>query len=87
MIRESLSMTLAAQAAVLPLIYYKFGSFSVLSPLVNVLVVPIVPFIMAGGFILGIIGLISPISLMGQILGWFIWLPLEYFVLVINIFN
>lgn len=84
LVRETLAMTLAAQVAVLPLIIYKFGSFPLISPLVNLLVVPIVPFIMVLGFILGIIGLISPIS---QILGWIIFIPLEYFVRVINIFS
>lgn len=83
-IRETLAMTLAAQVAVLPLIYYKFGSFPLLSPLVNVLVVPIVPLIMAGGFILGLLGLFG---VFGKIFSWFIWLPLEYFVQVINIFS
>lgn len=90
MVRDILAMTLAAQVAVLPLIYYKFGSFPLLSPLVNVLVVPVVPIIMAGGFLLGLVGLVGDgfaEGPFGKIFSWFIWLPLEYFVRIINIFS
>lgn len=83
-LRNSLAITLAAQVAVLPLIYYKFGSFPLISPLVNVLVVPVVPVIMIGGFVLGGLGVLGALE---KIFSWFIFIPLEYFVRIIDLFS
>ena len=52
--------TVATQIAVLPLLLYQVGEFSVVSPLVNMLVVPMVPFAMLLAFITGLIGLLLP---------------------------
>lgn len=60
-IREDLSTTLAAQFGVVPLLYYFFGQFNVLSPIVNVLVLWTIVPITVLGMIAGIIGLIVPI--------------------------
>ncbi|MFN8629789.1 MAG: ComEC/Rec2 family competence protein [Chloroflexota bacterium] len=46
---EGLGITLAAQAATLPDVLATFGRLSLVSPVVNLLVVPIVPAAMAGG--------------------------------------
>lgn len=43
-IREAISMTLAAQATTTPLLIFKFGAVSVISPLVNTLVVPVLAY-------------------------------------------
>jgi len=61
-IKSSLMMTLSAQSMVLPLIVYYFGNLSLIAPLANILVLPVLPFIMILGFI--------------QSLAGFIWLPL-----------
>ena len=50
-IANVLSITLAAQIFTIPILIYNFGYFSLVSPLTNVLVVPILPYIMASGFI------------------------------------
>jgi len=58
-IRNILAMTFAAQIFTLPLLLYHFGYFSLLSPVSNLLVVPLIPFVIGLGFLGIIIGLIS----------------------------
>ncbi|OGG86477.1 hypothetical protein A3B87_00415 [Candidatus Kuenenbacteria bacterium RIFCSPHIGHO2_02_FULL_39_13] len=65
-IRSSLMMTLSAQAMVLPLIVYYFGNLSVIAPVANALILPLLPLITISGFGLGIVG--------------FIILPLAHFI-------
>ncbi|MEI6478938.1 MAG: ComEC/Rec2 family competence protein, partial [bacterium] len=55
-IREILSQTISAEMLVSPYILYEMGNFSVLAPLTNILVLPVVPFITVGGIILGAFG-------------------------------
>ena len=57
-IRTSIMMTLSAQILVLPLIIYYFGNLSIVAPLSNVAVLPLLPFIMIAGFLQGIVGFI-----------------------------
>lgn len=57
-IRTILAMTLAAQIMVLPLIVYCFGTLSLIAPLANILVLPILEIIMIGGLILIFLGAI-----------------------------
>ena len=77
-------ITISAQTAVLPIIINNFGSFSLLSVFANVLILPFVPIVMLGGFLLIII---SPVNLLAsQILSWPIWLILFYQIEVINFF-
>ncbi len=49
-IQESLSSTLSAILATLPLILFQFGRLSLVAPLVNVLILPGIPIAMALGF-------------------------------------
>jgi len=60
--REALTATLAAQILALPLILYQFGNLSIVAPLANVVMLPMVPSAM----------LFSAIALIGGM----IWLPL-----------
>jgi competence protein ComEC len=50
-IRESFSMTLSAQVFVLPIILFNFGSLSLISPVANIFVLPLVPIAMFFGFL------------------------------------
>jgi competence protein ComEC len=50
-IREPLTVTLAAQILTTPLIAYRFGRLSLIAPLTNVLFLPLVPFLMFFAFI------------------------------------
>lgn len=82
--RENLATTLAAQIFVSPIIFFNFGQVSLISPLVNALVLWTVPPIMLGGMITGAMGVMwEPF---GQVMAWFIWLPLEYFVRIVGLF-
>ena len=56
--REVISMTLATQLFTLPFIFFKMGQISVIALLPNLLVLPMVPYAMLGGFITGILGLV-----------------------------
>lgn len=47
-IRESLAVSLAAQAATLPVVLLDFGRLSLVAPASNLLVAPLVPLVMAG---------------------------------------
>ena len=77
-------ITISAQAAVLPIIINNFGSFSLLSVFANVLILPFVPIVMLGGFLLIIIGSVNLLT--AQILSWPIWLILSYQIETINFF-
>lgn len=83
-IRESLSATLAAQAATLPLILYYFGRFSILSPLVNVLVLGAIPATMFFGFVIGVTGFLHPY--IALIAAWPAYLLLSYQLWIIQFF-
>jgi competence protein ComEC len=79
-VRTTLAATLAVQVLVLPLILYHFGSLSLVAPLANVLLVPLVPIAM----LLGALALVASLALapLGALAGWIAmglwllaWLP------------
>jgi competence protein ComEC len=74
--RSILFITLSAQAATLPIVIYNFHNLSLVAPLANVLIVPLVPFIMIGGLLSGAIGVIY--QTLGWIISWPTWLVLSY---------
>lgn len=75
-VKEALTATLAAQILALPPILYNFGNLSVIAPVANILIVPVIPFIMLWGSIALIGGLIwLPL---GQVLAWMAWLLLAW---------
>ena len=75
---EYLSPTLAATIATLPVIIYHFGRVSLVSPLVNILVLPLVPLIM---------GMTAAILVGGQVVAWFTYPLLLYMIWVIELFG
>jgi competence protein ComEC len=60
--REALTATLAAQILALPLILYHFGNLSIIAPLANVILLPMVPYAMLFGAV--------------ALVGGLVWLPL-----------
>ena len=81
-LKDILTMTLAAQLGTLPILIFHFGRLSLISPIANILIVPILSFIMIGGMILIFFGLIwLPL---GKIIVWPIWFLLTYLVKVVN---
>lgn len=83
--KENFATSLGAQIAVTPILLFSFGQISLIGPLVNVLILWTVPFIMIGGMVIALLGLLF--EPLGQIAAWFIWLPLEYFVKTIQLFS
>jgi competence protein ComEC len=83
-LRSILTMTFSAQVFTLPILIYNFGYFSLVSPLTNILIVPLLPFIMVSGFIFSLVGIFW------QFLGWLLsfpaWLLLTYLTKIIDWF-
>lgn len=75
-LRDSLASTLSATALNLPIMIGNFRQVSLISPVVNMLVLPVIPTIMALGAIIIITAAIS--ATLSQIIGWFGWLGLSY---------
>ena len=65
---ETLGVSLAAQLATLPLILFHFGRLSLISPLANLLVAPVVPLAMLGAFVGALLGLVLVAPAMGLLL-------------------
>jgi len=79
-----LATTLAAQVGVMPIILANFGTISFLAPLINALVLPVVPLIMYLGGIAVFLGLL--LKPLGQFFAWLVGILLVYFTSIINIF-
>jgi competence protein ComEC len=74
--------TLSAQVFVLPILLINFGRLSLIAPVANILVLPIIPLTMLIGFIAVIAGfLFLPL---GQIIGGVAWLFLSYIIWVVE---
>ena len=72
--------TLAAQVMTAPLIFWHFGRVSWISPLVNVLILPFIPVIMAWGGVMLALGLVwQPL---GMVVGWLVY-SLAHLVVVV----
>lgn len=67
LIPQVISETVSAQICTIPILLYVFHSFSVVSLLANILVVPLIPFVMMATLISGLYGMISPIIFVGVI--------------------
>jgi competence protein ComEC len=86
-VSESLGVSLAAQAATLPVILASFGRLAVLSPLVNLAVVPLVAPAMAAGLVAlaggGIVLLGGP-TVLGAVLAAPAWVMLRILVAIVD---
>jgi competence protein ComEC len=70
-LKETVLMSVSAQIMVAPLLAYIFHTFSLVSIPANLLVLPLMPFVMFFGFVTGIGGLI--LAPLGQALGLIAW--------------
>ncbi|HEX5430063.1 MAG TPA: ComEC/Rec2 family competence protein [Patescibacteria group bacterium] len=74
--------TLSAQIFTLPILLYNFGQLSLVAPLTNVLVLPLVPLTMLAGFVTGLSGYIfHPLA---NVLAWPAWVLLSYIIEIIR---
>lgn len=76
-------LTLAAQIATLPLTMHYFGKLSLIAPLANILIVPLVAGLTIWGFVSVILGLIY--WFFGFLSGVLIYLPLTYILRVTHL--
>lgn len=83
--RENLWTTISAQVAVLPILLFVFGSFSLLSILVNLLVLLFIPVTMAFGFLVAGLSFVS--SFLAFPVAWLADLFLRYELGVIHLFS
>ncbi len=81
-IKDILTMTLSAQLGVLPLLVFHFGQLSLISPIANILIVPLLPVIMISGIFLCFIGLIW--IYLAKIIALLNWLLLAYVIMVVD---
>ena len=84
-LRSIISMTLAAQIFTLPILIYNFGIISLVAPLANILILPLLPSVIGLGFLFGLTGIVFPF--LGQVLSWPCWLLLTYIVKVVDWFS
>lgn len=83
--KETLASTLAAQILVTPLIFYYFGNVSLMSPLVNTLVLWTIPLATLLGFILLLVSFVS--SFGASLFSTFVYIPLKIFFITVETFS
>jgi len=81
-LKDILTMTLAAQLGTLPILIFHFTRLSLISPLANLLIVPLLPVIMISGIVLGLSGLIW--LALAKIIAWPVWFLLSYLIKVVD---
>jgi competence protein ComEC len=82
---EILITTMSAIFATLPIILFHFGRLSLVAPLVNILVLWLVPWLMLFGFLALILSwLFFPL---GQVLAWVAGLGLNYVIIIVDWFG
>jgi competence protein ComEC len=85
MIADVFAASLAAIAAVAPLIAYNFGIVSLVGLPATFFALPALPFIIITSALVAIAGLVASVA--AQILGWLAWLFLSYLVLLVRGFD
>lgn len=82
---EILSATLSAIIATLPFVLFQFGRLSIVAPLVNILILWIIPWLMLFGFLaIAISAIFYPL---GQVIAWVIGLGLQYVIIIAKWFG
>jgi len=82
-IKMPLVETLGAQLAVFPLIWYQFGRLSLIAPLSNILVLPLIPLSMLLIFITGVGAMLN--FQLGLICSFILWPVLEYIIKIVEL--
>ncbi len=79
---DVLIVTIAVQIATFGIIIGNFESLSLISPLANLLIMPVVPAIMLFGGLALAIGLVLPAA--GSVVAWIAWVFLQYALLMVG---
>ena len=77
-LRSSLSTTLAASAPTLPLLMYQFERWSVVAPLTNMLVLPLIPWLMAISAVAAACSMLLPFRPIALLLAYVTMLGCDY---------
>ncbi len=85
LIREGFVTSLAAQIGVTPLMFLTFGQLNIVSPLINALVLWVVPLITIIGMFSGILALAFPV--MGKLLLYLSYPLTTWFITIIDLFS
>ncbi len=83
-LKESFISTISAITITLPLILYQFGRLSFVAPIVNVLILWLIPWIMLVGFLAVFAAFVF--EPFGLVLAWVGWLGMKYVTLVVEFF-
>ena len=81
-LRLPLVATLSAQIFALPILLYNFDQLSLIAPLTNLLVLPLVPLTMLFGFLSGLLGFILPG--LSAVFSWPAWILLSYIITAVE---
>lgn len=82
---EDLTATLSAQLLIWPYLSYKFGQISLISPVINAMILWTVPIATIIGSVYLILGYIS--TTIGKLLATFVYIPLDFFVYWVEYFS
>lgn len=85
LLKKVTAMTLGAQISTLPILIYNFGIFSGSAPITNVLVVPLLPFVIGFGFMGIAAGVIS--QTFGVLISFPVYILLSYIIWLSNAFK
>jgi len=84
-LKSTLTATVSAQVFTLPILVYNFGYVPLISPLVNILIVPFLAPVTILVFLFGLSAILFwPLAF---VLSWFAWLSLTYIIVVIDSFS
>lgn len=83
-IAASLIVSLGATLATWPLVGFNFDRIPILGILTTALALPALPLILLGTLAASIGGLAHPV--IGQVLGWFTWVPISYLIELVSRF-
>jgi len=83
-IREGFCVTLAAQVFTMPLLFYQFGRFSLIAPVANIFVLPLVPWIMLFGFFAIVLSFVF--FPLGQIVGFAAYVLVSVMLFLVSFF-
>lgn len=84
-LRDIFSITIAAQIFTLPIIAYNFKQLSLVAPLTNLIIIPIIDWIMVLGFLTAVSGIFS--GILGFVFFIPCWFLLNYFLWIVNFFG
>lgn len=83
-LREIVGATIATQVFVFPFILYKIGNLSLIAPITNILVLPLIPATMLFGFLGGFLHLL--VNFLGAPFAFIAFLLLRFEILVVEMF-